>query len=241
MMNKKLALIVFSILILFAAVYLLYYSKPAELPAKDELLQKINSTLLHIGATKVQDTIYVDDTHVFVPFITKKNEYGKSFWTWNKYKWEVTSIQSGGQPSIWKIDKNDPSSYQVVWNIHPDDKLDSMNLYLMRERNYHITGDIHVYQPSVQMVQKVNITNRLFGLMDLPKDWENFLDSILRVELDKPFINTFELEQAIYFGWNNGKKYDENTYPKLSQNASGIQNDDLSYVRYMDDNDLESQ
>ncbi|MCM3732618.1 hypothetical protein M3196_13175 [Fictibacillus nanhaiensis] len=240
-MNKKLSLIVFSILIVFAAVYLLYYSKPAELPAKDELLQKINSTLLNIGATKVQDTIYVDDTHVFVPFITKNNKYGKSFWTWNKYKWEVTSIQSGGQPSIWKIDKENPNSYKIVWNIHPDDKLDSMNLYLMRERNYHITGDIHVYQPGVQMVQKINITNRLFGSMDLPKNWANFLDSILRVELDKPFINTFELEQAMYFGWNNGKKYDENTYPKLSQNASGIQNDDLSYVRYMDDNDLESQ
>jgi hypothetical protein len=235
-MNKKYVFIFISILIV-AVVYLFYFAQPRALPENKELLQKINSTLLSTGAVKVQDTIFVDDRHVFVPFITKNNEYGKSFWAWDKYRWKVTAIQMGGQPSIWKIDKENPSSYQVVWNIHPDDNLNSMKLYLVRDRNYHITEDIDTYQPGVLLEKEIDLET-LYGSSSLPYDWVSFMDSVLKVELDKPYVNNLELEQAMYFGWNNGKKYDENEYPKLTQNASGIQNEDLSYVRYFDDHDL---
>ncbi|MFE1245028.1 hypothetical protein ACFW35_12925 [Fictibacillus sp. NPDC058756] len=235
-MNKKYGFIFISLLII-AAAYLFYFAQPRALPENNELLQKINSTLLNTGAVKVQDTIFVDDRHVFVPFITKNNEYGKSFWIWDKYKWNVTSIQTGGQPSIWKINKEDPTSYRVVWNIHPDDNLKSMKLYLARDRNYHITGDIDIYQPGVLLEKEISLET-LYGSSILPHDWVSFMNSVLKLELDKPYVNNFELEQTMYFGWNNGKKYDENDYPRLTQNGSGSQNEDLFYVRYFDDHDL---
>jgi hypothetical protein len=239
-MNKKYVMIFILGLIVIAAVYLFYFSQPKALPKNKDMLKKINSALLDTGAIKVQEKMFVDDRHVFVPFITKNNEYGKSFWEWDKYKWEVTGVLSGGQPSIWKIDKENPSSYQVVWNIHPDDHLNSMKLYLVRERNYHITGDIAIYQPGVQLEEKIDL-EKSYGSMKLPSNWLSFMDSVLKVELDKPYVNTFELEQAMYFGWNNGKKYDENEYPKLTQNGSGYHGDDFLYVRYFEEHDLESQ
>ena len=115
-----------------------------------------------------------------------------------KDKWRVASIDTNGRPMVWKIDRNDPSSYQFVWNIHPEDQLSSIHFYLIRDRGYHITEGIEHYYPRVQMETKISLQEKSYGLIPLPDDWVTVMDALIKVESAKQhdlFFNDFFPEQ----------------------------------------------
>ena len=134
MTKKKLRVLtgigMFSIL-LFAVFSWVYFSKPNSYPTNEQLVEGINSAFPDAVAEVIQDTIYVDDRHVLVPFISEENNYSLSYWKWGGSKWEVVSVHSRGEPILWKVDKRDPTSYHFVWNIHPDDNMSKLDFYLL--------------------------------------------------------------------------------------------------------------
>jgi hypothetical protein len=228
------------IVVLAVSVYWLYFSKPTSFPEKKELISKINHTLLDAHAVQIQDAIYIDDDHVYVPFITKGKEYGKSFWIWQKHKWRITSVMTGGQPILWKVVENDPSTYHMVWNIDPMDNVEAMNLYLKKERGYQGFRDANFYEPGVQMVKRVPLPTKLYGTMKIPNEWISYINSVINIEKSKPYAaENFHLEQNLSFGWNNTNPYDEDTFPRRSTYGGGMNGEEIMFVGYLDDHDLE--
>ena len=186
----------------------------------------------------------VDEHHVLVPFISNKDDYSLSYWVWQKHKWRVASIDTNGRPMVWKIDRNDPPSYQFVWNIHPDDQLSSIHFYLIRDRGYHITEGVENYYPRVQMEKKVSLKEKSYGLMPLPNEWVTVMNSFIKVESAKQpdlFFNDFSPEQYMSFGWIPYDQANKETFPERSVNGNGYSNGkvELEHVMILDKGDIE--
>lgn len=227
-----------------AIIYWFYFSKPASFPTNEQLVEKINSIFPEATARAIQDTIPVDERHVLVPFISNKDDYGLSYWVWQKHKWRVASIDTKGQPMVWKIDRNDPSSFHFVWNIHPKDQLRSIKFYLIRDRGFHITEGKENYYPRVQMEKRVSLQEKSYGSMQLPDDWVTFMNTFIKVESAKQpnvFINNFFPEQYMYFGWIPYDQEDKETFPERSVNGNGYSNGnvDLEHMMILGKGDIE--
>ena len=232
-MNKKkvwaFISLVTALVLSTVCIYWFFFSKPASLPTNEQLIEEINSVFPEAAAGTIQDTIRVDERHVLVPFISIKNDYSLSYWVWGNHKWRVESIDSG-EPMIWKIDRNDPSTFYFVWNMHPEDQLSYMDFYLIRDRGYDGTEGMEHYTPRVQMEKKASLQESSYGSMKLPDDWVTFLNSLIKVESAKQtngFLNNFFLEESILFGWipyNHGEK---ETFPERSGNGNGYSTGNL--------------
>jgi hypothetical protein len=107
-------------------IFWLYFAKPVSFPTNEQLVKEINSIFPESAASVIQDSISVDERHVVVPFISNEDHYGLSYWVWKKHKWTVAAIDTRGEPKIWKINRKDPLSFHLVWNIHPDDQVSSI-------------------------------------------------------------------------------------------------------------------
>src|SRR5690554_1062982 len=149
-MKKKQVFIILALIVLTAVVYLFYFAAPGEFPQKDALITEINE-YTGANAHEIQDIIKIDERHAFVPYISKDEFYGFSFWVWDKYRWKVVRVSTWGRPEVWKIKENDPSSYHIVWNFSPKEEFRELKFYLLRDRNGYRSGDISVYMPKVQM------------------------------------------------------------------------------------------
>ncbi|HHW36272.1 MAG TPA: hypothetical protein GXX18_03120 [Bacillales bacterium] len=233
------------VVLISVSIHWFYYSNPATFPTNEQLVEEINSVFPEAAASVIQDTIPVDGHHVLVPFISNNDDYSLSYWVWQKHKWRVTSIDTKGRPMVWKIDRNDPSSYQFVWNIHPDDQLSSIHFYLIRDRGYRITEGVEHYVPRVQMMKKVSLKEKSYGLMRLPDEWVTFMNSFLKVESAKQpdlFFNNFFPEQYMFFGWIPYNQADKETFPERSVNGNGYSNGkiELEHVMILDKGDLET-
>ncbi|MFY4776445.1 hypothetical protein [Metabacillus sp. RGM 3146] len=204
-MTKKRLWISAGLILVIILVYWFYFSKPAYVPSKEQAIKDINSSFPKVYARVIQDTIRVDERHVLIPFISKGKNYGLSYWVWQYHKWNVAGVDTKGSPSIWKINKNDPSTYQLVWNIHhPDNQLNSIDFYLMRKRNFNISGGIEQYDPKVQMNRNVSLLKKTYGVVKLPKEWSTLMNSFTKAASGKQ--NVFQRndpfpDQTFTFGW----------------------------------------
>lgn len=234
---------IFAVL-LSVVVYWFYFSEPAPFPANEQLVAEMNHVFPEAFASKIQDTIVIDERHVVVPFIADNNDYGLSYWVWKKHQWIVGAINTNGNPMVWEIEKNDPSSYQFVWNIHPDDQLNSIRFYLIRDRGYQIVEKIERYYPKVQMEKKVSLKEKPYGVMPLPKEWAIAMNSFIKVESAKQpsvfFGNVFPA-QYTFFGRLPYNQANQITFPKRAVNGNVYTNGDveLEYVRILDKEEIE--
>lgn len=246
MKKKKLWAFIVGIAIILstAMIYWFYFPKPASFPTDEQLIEEINGFFPEADASVIQDTLPADERHTLVPFISNKDDYGLSYWVWQKHKWRVVSIDTKGQPRIWKIDRDDPSSFQFVWNIHPEDQLSSIYYYLIRDRGYHISEGIDHYYPRVQMEKRVNLQEKSYGLMQLPNEWVAFMNSYINTESAKQsnkFFYNFFPEQSMFFGWIPYDQANKEALLDRSVNGNGYSNGkvDTDYVRILNKADIE--
>lgn len=252
-MNKKKLRVRISVGIAFVLVigliYWFYLASPTSLPTNEELISELNRVDSQSSAREIQDTLVLDERHVLVPFISDKGDYGLSYWVWNKHKWRVAMISSRGEPRVWKIDSGDPSTYYVVWNIHPEDKMTRMDYYLLRDRNYHITnygGDDQrdTYYPELQLGTSISL-DESYGAMKLPDEWVSVMNAFNQMDKSSQsdkFLNSFFPEQYMQFGWL--PSYQDGVEPTLDRsfNGHGYYTDveiDLGFIRFLDETDLE--
>ena len=125
-MRKKLLIPILLIPILIAGgmYYWNYLAPPATFPDNEKIQAILSAPYNGVKIAEIQDTIFLDDKHVYIPFITEEEGHGISFWEWEKHEWQLSSYSTGSTPQIWKIDADDPSSHYIMWNFHPENNLD---------------------------------------------------------------------------------------------------------------------
>ncbi|MDW0113277.1 hypothetical protein QT711_08755 [Sporosarcina saromensis] len=229
--RRKIFTIVGSFLVVSFAlvIYLVYFSKPGVLPNEKQMVELIQKDVPRVGIKTVQDTLTLDERHVVVPFITNKDEYWLSYWEWKRNKWTVLAADTGNEPKLWKIDKNDPSSYWFVWNFRPENDATSLSFYLLNQRRYGQSNGEEYYYPQVQLEESVVLTTSPFGVMQIPKEWQQHHTELQRIQpkshtpMYYPFSN---IGYELNLGWIAYDEAHEEIF--LSNGSSG----NTSYINH---------
>ncbi|WP_404457997.1 hypothetical protein [Oceanobacillus kapialis] len=233
------------IVLVFALIYWFYLAKPTSFPSNEYLIEELNSVFPAVNASKIQDTIQMNGRNVLVPYISEDDDYGLSYWVWKGHKWRVANVDTAGAPMLWKLDKNDPSTYKIVWNLHPDDKVRSNNFYLMKERGYHIMEGVEEhYDPGVQMKKEVTTGEKSYGMIELPKEWVAFINSYSELGAAKQpnsFFKSFSPDLHLYFGWIPYDQTGKGASLDHSLNGSGFSNGnvEIDFIHILDEADLD--
>ncbi|MFX3675208.1 MAG: hypothetical protein ACE3JQ_12305 [Paenisporosarcina sp.] len=245
MTKKKLWMIAVGVpLLSVIIIYWFYFSKPAAFPENNQLLKSINQMFPEVTENVIQETIFLDEHHAYVPFMSEAGNYGMSFWVWEKHKWNVDSINTSGHPHLWKIDENDPSTYYFVWNIRPDEQVEYMKLFMKKDRAFHITDGIEEYTTGIQMEHKVLLSEESYGVSQLSKDWVSVIDSHLtnlKGKQPNMFFNTNIPEHTLYFGWTSFNDLDRVTFGNSTNSSSIFRsgNERIEFVRILDKLEIE--
>ncbi len=228
----------------FAAIYWLYFLNPSSFPNDEQLVGEINSLLPEAEAREIQDTIFVDERHVLAPFISEKERYGLSYWKWDKHKWIIAEIDTDGEPRLWKVKPENPTTYRMVWNLYPGSSVNSFDIYLIRERDASGIGDWEQYIPRIQMVLNVPLQKESYGAMKLPGEWVEVIDSLGKWETqrkpDRLFSQVF-YQDSFYFGWLPLDQNQQVSFPEHSVNGLSYGNLplDLDYISIINQVELE--
>lgn len=234
-------ILVFSIILGLFLVYWFYLAKPAPFPSDESLLEEMNGLFSAAEARTIQDKITLDKKHVFVPFISADEDYGVSYWVWEKHSWSLASIDTTGEPHVWKLDPKDPSSYHFVWNFHPKDEIKKLHFYMVRERGYHITEGVHTYYPGVQMMENVTL-EQSYGVKQMPPSWASVMDAHVAVEKGRQPNGPFNYTNSTFgFGWFPHDETGELIFPEHSVNGNGYHTGGqfIDYMSIMDKADLD--
>lgn len=204
-------------------VYWYFFWPPKPFPSNEDIVREMNRTYEEAGAKVILDRLFVDEHHVVVPYISTNEDYGLSYWGWRNHKWQVLTIDTKGEPKVWKVKGNDPSSFAIVWNVDPNDQLQEIQYYLIRNRNYGMTNGVEHYFPKVQMKKEISLKEKSYGVLQLPEDWALVLNSVLIEEgvgqSSLFFNNIFPLQNA-YFGWIPYDQTGKEAFPEQSVNGN---------------------
>jgi hypothetical protein len=225
--------------------YWLYLAPPDDFPDKKASFNKILDTFPEADIKEMQDVVYLDNKHVYVPFITRNESYGLSFWQWQKHQWTFISLDTGATPRIWKIDPENPASYVIIWNFHPENNLRYLTFYLIKDRGYSINDGKHNYQPRIHMDIKTELEGKTsFGHTQIPLEWCDFMlaENKLMSSLNPgPLFSNFFPPAQYYFGWRSVAKDGFDDYPPFPKNNNGFGTGDslIEHIRYVDKQELQ--
>ncbi|MDN3019861.1 hypothetical protein PH210_27280 [Paenibacillus sp. BSR1-1] len=249
MLNKRFVLIglvgVFIILTAAAWFYWVNFSKPASFPANEQLIERMNKVFPTAAVKSIQDHVQVDERHVFVPFVSEEGRYGVSYWEWKKNKWKLLHIDNAGVPRLWKINSNDPSTFYIVWNSHPDDKVSYMKLYFIRDRGFQGHDGIETYIPKIQLEKKVTLTDKSYGVLPMPADWSAIMKSLQQAGnpniSDRLFDSVFPNINNLHFGFIPFDQSNQEAVIMNSVNGSSFTNGDinLDYISILSKSEIE--
>ena len=246
-MSKKLKLILLAVIVLISAavaVYCLYLSPPKEFPSKEEITESMMNTFPEADIKEIQDIIFLDDRHAFVPFITKSDGYGFSFWEWDKHDWHFSSIDTGATPRIWKIDKKNPAENFIVWNFHPENDLKSLTFFLMKDRGYSVTDGKENYQPKIQMNFKVDMVGeKTYGFTKIPNQWQEYVSAenkLMSALIPNPLFSDFFPQAHYYYGWRSVTRDGSEDHPAYPINNNGFGTGDslIEHIMFLDQQEL---
>lgn len=246
-MSKKKLLVIISVLSILLIISLIYWitsNNPNSFPDKGELIKEINNIFPEANVKEIQDTIAVDEKHVFVPFISEKNNYGVSYWVWKKSDWKLASANTGGNPHSWRIEDGDISTTHLVWNISPEIPIENLKFFLIKDRTFHITEGIEYYDPGVQLEELVELSDTSYGVMPLPDSWSSIMDSYTKLERARQpdIFSNFFIEQYMYFGFMANDSSGKVLPTVNAMNGSGFSggDDHIEYIRLLDKLEIET-
>ncbi|MDQ0231678.1 hypothetical protein [Metabacillus malikii] len=214
MRQKKLLFAILGIVI-GIGIILIYFSKPAPFLTHQQLVKQINENIPDANPETIQDTIFIDDSHVFAPFITEKNEYGISLWEWQHGSWAPIRITTSGEPTVWKIKHNNLSTYRIVWNYHPKDQIQSFAIFYIRERGFSSSSNKEIYLPRIELSHNITVDEGSYGLREIPEFWLPIMDGV-KENISYGFM-TYNADDHIIFpeetlhgiGYSYGENYED--------------------------------
>jgi hypothetical protein len=205
----------------------------------------MNKVFPTAAVKSIQDTVHIDERHVFVPFVSEESRYGVSYWAWKEHKWKLLSIDNAGEPRLWKINSKDPSTYYIAWNSHPDDKVSYMKLYFIRDRGFHGFDGVETYDPRIQLEKKVTLTDKSYGVLRLPVEWSAIMKSLQQAgnpNISDGLINSvLPINNDLFFGYIPFDKSDQEAGIMNSVNGSSFTNGDinLDYISILNKSEIE--
>ncbi|WP_025025856.1 hypothetical protein [Caldalkalibacillus mannanilyticus] len=217
----------------FSHDLLVVFLSPTPFPTDEELIKEIHRVNPKANVSVIQEKLFLDERHVFVPYISEANDYGKSFWVWQHHQWKMVYMKTKGYPELWRLDKKNPATHHIVWNIDPDDQVSAMSFYMVRDRRYSVSGGVHTYEPSVQMEKKVTLSSS-YGVLPLSDEWVSFITPFTKVQSAKQrssIFTPFLLESYLLFGWIPYDDMNQEIFPKRSVNGSGFSNGNIDLWR----------
>ncbi|MFC4801661.1 hypothetical protein ACFPA1_20215 [Neobacillus sp. GCM10023253] len=245
-MGKKMMIFGIVILLLSAVtVYWFYYSKPDRFLTNQQLVEEINHVFPEVAADTIQDIIHVDERHKVIPFVTKDNRYGLSYWAWKNHQWKAVYIDNAGEPKVWRVNQKNPSTYTIVWNIHPDDAVSYMKFYLKKDRNYLIRDGIETYYPGILLEKTVPLDGKSYGVLRMPAEWSSVIDSFDELNKAKQ-LNFFQdvfPARDLFFGWTPYKSSGEEAAIKATANGNSFHSGEelIDFIMYVNESDLKSE
>ncbi|MEH6936863.1 hypothetical protein V7056_03260 [Bacillus sp. JJ664] len=241
--NKKTIIGLLIFVIAFIVIYWFYLSKPTTFYSEARIKKIISHTYEGEYAKEIQDIIFIDQKHVFVPYISKENGYGVSFWKWQHHKWKIVNIiDKAGTPRLWKIKPNDPSSYVMFWNYNPVDRVNEIKFRLVRERNYMMSNENVYYVPEIFLEQRVSIHKKTYGFLTYPSNWSKIqkleAEAGTRQNIfflqEQGYPSTLSISMTIYD--KDGKE----VFPEESLDGNDylVEDELFDFILYSDDKDF---
>jgi len=248
MMGKSTNYIIIGIIAIVSlgTLYWLYFSPPPPTPTEDKIIEEMNLLFPTADVHMIQDIIYADDRHALVPFISKNNEHGLSFWATKQGKWKPVSIHTTGGPWVWKIKKNDPSKHYLVWNIATEEQPAYIQFYLMKNRDYLVlSGKEYFYYPGIQLEKQISLAEKSYGMIPFPNDWTETMAALSAMERSQQndmFFHSFSSHQQLSFGWMAYDELGNVIFPKFSDRSSSFSNGNINmtFVRMLNESELEA-
>lgn len=225
------------------AIYSSYIANIDSPPKEEKVISEINSAMEEADASEIQDFLLVDQRHGVAPFQSNEGQYGMSYWKWSITGWKVVGVRTQGEPRMWKLDENDPSSFHIVWNINPEDQLQKLDYFYIRDRGYFGNETKERYYPSILMKTVVSLKDKPYGIMKLPKEWVQVMKADTSGSQRPLNMLMDEFNPGLYasFGWiplnENGKDAEFNLPLNGSSNYNGDIHDE--YMKRLSREDLE--
>lgn len=225
-----LASILIGIMLIVASIWY-YNSDSTSFLTDEQLVEEMTDHFSVVSNSVIQDIVFLDDRHVFVPFIAEEKIYGLSLWEWKNRKWNAVLVSTSGEIKVWKINSKDPATFHTVWNYPPQDQVDYMKLYLINKRGFQISGDEEHYEPGMQLEQMITLSENPYGSMKLSKEWISVIGS-LNGSLTVPLY---------YFRWNTYDSSDKVTYLERNENESSSWGGDIQieFAVFIEESELE--
>lgn len=216
---------------------------PADFLQEEEIIEELNKADERIPVEAIQDIIFIDDKHVFVPFISKDNDYCFSLWKWKNGKWHLSEKTVTGFINLVKLKENDPSSYYFVWNF-PDLNISTIKLFLLKERNYRYSEGYTMYQPRIQMEQSYS-RDTSYGIIPLSGEMLNVYEELVDMAYNDGagdiFSHMNQMNNDLYFTWlmysHNGELIDLNVNGYSYNGNVHIATEELFWFVSMDELD----
>lgn len=242
-MNKKWVTVPFLVITIVVAMYLFYDGKPKPFPDNTQAIKAMNELYAEANVSEISDIIPLDSKHVFVPFTSGVDHYGKSFWEWDRFQWKLRRIDTRGEPYVWKINGKDASTHFIVWNIDPKDKLSEIKYYLIGERTAYESDGLKSYRPRVQMELTIALQKN-YGVQPLPTDWVELMNGNLRMNNTNQFDSIFHMNSpssSMYIGWIPYGTQGKEVFPNNTVNGSSFDSGgtELDFVQILNENELE--
>ncbi|GGF25689.1 hypothetical protein GCM10010954_25740 [Halobacillus andaensis] len=179
MKKKKLIIVTLLLFVVLTGVFIFTSNSPGpgDLPENSAIKEEIESTLGGVKIDEIVDRQQVGDDHAFFPFITDDGQRGMSVWKVENRKWTIGASDNGGEPSLWKIDPQDPETFYIIYHLDPDDDVDKIDFYMKRERNYHVTGEHQSYVPQIMAKEEVDVSGG-YGAQPAPKIWKELQNQL---------------------------------------------------------------
>lgn len=199
MMNKKWIVIVSFAVVIGVGILFFVNREPTPFLTMEEVTEILNRQDIN-SPVKVLDIIDLEKSYRFVPFITESGQRGISYWAFNHFEWKLVAYEWSDQLKVWKLSPDDPSSYYFVWHFETQKEVSQMNIHLLQNRSYHISGDTSFYMPSIQLHQNVDLTNKKYGVMSLPDEWQKIITAGSSIEEKSLFPSMSPSQSVFYFG-----------------------------------------
>jgi hypothetical protein len=244
MLKNKISIFGLSILVIaFIVIYWFYLSKPTAFYSEARIKKIISHTYKGENAKEIQDIIFIDQKHVFVPYISTEKGYGVSFWKWQHHKWKIVNIiDKAGTPRIWKIKPSDPSSYVMFWNYSPVDQVNEIKFCLNRERNYMMSNENVYYLPEIFLEQRVSLHKKTYGFLKYPSDWIKIqkLEAAAGPKENIFFLQEHGYRTSLSLLMTTYDKNGKEVFPEESINGNDyiVEDELFDYIMYTDDKDF---
>lgn len=204
---------------------------PAGFPDDRKMVETINRTYAAANAKEALRPIALDGRHAYAPFISDTGRYGSSYWIRKGKSWTIARIDSDGDPYVWKLDQDDPSTHYVVWSFNPEKELSKLRLYLMRDRNAYVSDSRHYYTPMMQLQTEIDVRESPYGVMRFPADWrEAISESAPKADRSwSDLLLSSSRPPVVTVMWNHYNEDGEESFPIGSEQAGfGFTKEDIA-------------